>query len=114
MLMRRHAIGAFVDLVAGDDVSHVGEVQRRDRPAEWAAIGRVSTATWSPPSSTSVVRGRRLTSWPSLRTDIRNAGGKWVDETVVIDTEGPNTLVTTREPDDLPDFCAEAVAAFPA
>jgi deglycase len=52
-----------------------------------------------------VVRGRTITSWPSLRTDIRNAGGKWVDEDVVVCEAGPNTLVTSRKPDDLPAFC---------
>ena len=52
-----------------------------------------------------VVRGRTLTSWPSLRTDIRNAGGTWVDEQVKICTGGPNTLVTSRKPDDLKAFC---------
>ena len=55
-----------------------------------------------------VVSGRKLTSWPSLRTDIINAGGDWVDESVVVD-EG---LVTSRNPDDLPDFCAKAVEEF--
>ena len=47
-----------------------------------------------------VVRGRRLTSWPSLKTDIRNAGGEWVDEPVVVD----GNLITSRKPDDLPAF----------
>jgi protease I len=47
-----------------------------------------------------VVRGRRLTSWPSLRTDVRNAGGEWVDATVQTD----GNLVTSRKPDDLPAF----------
>lgn len=47
-----------------------------------------------------VVRGRRLTSYPSLRTDLRNAGAEWVDESVVVDSG----LVTSRNPDDLPDF----------
>lgn len=51
-----------------------------------------------------VVEGRRLTSWPSLRTDVTNAGGDWVDEEVVIDTSGPSTLVTSRKPGDLPAF----------
>jgi protease I len=52
-----------------------------------------------------VVRGRTLTSWPSLRTDLRNAGANWVDEEVVVD-EG---LVSSRKPDDLPAFCAKVV-----
>jgi protease I len=57
---------------------------------------------------TGVVRGRKVTSWPSLRTDIRNAGGEWVDEQVVVD-EG---LVTSRKPDDLPAFNAKIVEEF--
>lgn len=61
-----------------------------------------------------VVRGRTLTSWPSLRTDIRNAGGTWVDEEVRVCTAGPNTLVTSRKPDDLKAFCQEAVTALAA
>jgi protease I len=52
-----------------------------------------------------VVKGRTLTSWPSLRTDLRNAGAEWVDEEVVVD-EG---LVSSRNPDDLPAFCAKLV-----
>jgi protease I len=52
-----------------------------------------------------VARGRRMTSWPSLTTDLRNAGAEWVDEEVVID----NGLVTSRKPDDLPAFCAKVV-----
>ncbi len=52
-----------------------------------------------------VVEGRKLTSWPSLETDIRNAGGNWVDEEVVVD----QGLVTSRNPDDLPAFCSKLV-----
>ena len=55
-----------------------------------------------------VVRGRTLTSWPSLQTDIRNAGGTWVDERVVTD----NGLVSSRRPDDLPAFNAKIVEEF--
>jgi len=56
-----------------------------------------------------VVRGRRLTSWPSLQTDLRNAGADWVDEEVVVCENGPNVLVTSRKPDDLKAFCGELV-----
>jgi protease I len=56
--------------------------------------------------------GRTLTSWPSPRTDIRNAGGGWVDEVVVTCTQGPNVLVSSRRPDDLPAFCATAIEVF--
>jgi protease I len=52
-----------------------------------------------------VVRGRTITSWPTLQTDIRNAGGNWVDEEVVVD----QGLVSSRKPDDLPAFCAKLV-----
>ncbi|MGP3775182.1 type 1 glutamine amidotransferase domain-containing protein [Streptomyces sp. SDT5-1] len=53
-----------------------------------------------------VVRDRTLTSFPSLATDIRNAGGTWVDEQVKVCTAGPNVLVTSRRPDDLKAFDA--------
>ena len=55
-----------------------------------------------------VVRGRRMTSWPSLRTDLRNAGAEWVDEEVVVD----GNLITSRKPDDLDAFGAAIVEQF--
>jgi protease I len=55
-----------------------------------------------------VVKGRKLTSWPSLQTDLRNAGAKWVDEEVVVD----QGLVTSRKPDDLEAFNAKIVEEF--
>jgi protease I len=55
-----------------------------------------------------VVRGRKITSWPSLKTDLRNAGATWVDEEVVVD----QGLVSSRKPDDLPAFCAKLVEEF--
>jgi protease I len=57
-----------------------------------------------------VVRGRRMTSWPSLQTDLRNAGADWVDEEVVID----GNLITSRKPDDLDAFGAAIVEQFAA
>jgi len=59
-----------------------------------------------------LVRGRTLTSWPSLKTDIRNAGGNWVDAEVQVCTNGPNTVVSSRKPDDLPAFCEHLVKVF--
>ena len=55
-----------------------------------------------------LVRGRRLTSWPNIKTDVKNAGGNWVDEEVVVD----NGLVTSRKPDDLPAFNRKMIEEF--
>lgn len=55
-----------------------------------------------------VVHERRMTSWPSLKTDLKNAGADWVDEECVVDSG----LVTSRNPDDLPAFCAKAIEEF--
>ena len=55
-----------------------------------------------------VLEGRTLTSWPSLETDLENAGAHWVDEEVHVDGE----LVSSRKPDDLPAFCREIVELF--
>ncbi|ACK72834.1 intracellular protease, PfpI family [Gloeothece citriformis PCC 7424] len=55
-----------------------------------------------------VIQARTVTSWPSLKTDLRNAGAKWVDQEVVVD-EG---LVTSRKPDDIPAFCQKMIEEF--
>ncbi len=65
-------------------------------------VAAICHASWSLIEA-DVLRGRTLTSWPSLQTDIRNAGGTWVDEEVVVD----GNLVTSRNPDDLPAFTAK-------
>ena len=54
------------------------------------------------------MRGRTITSWPSLQTDIRNAGGRWVDQEVIRD----GNIVTSRKPDDLPAFISKAIEEF--
>jgi protease I len=59
-----------------------------------------------------VVPGRTMTSWPSVKTDLRNAGANWVDDEVVECSRGPNTLVSSRKPDDLPAFCNTLVGVF--
>ncbi|MCW2585660.1 MAG: intracellular protease, PfpI family, partial [Frankiales bacterium] len=59
-----------------------------------------------------VVAGRTLTSWPSLKTDLRNAGAEWVDQEVVVDRSGPSPLVTSRKPDDLPAFNGKLLEVF--
>src|SRR4051795_5304913 len=59
-----------------------------------------------------VVKGRTLTSWPSVRTDITNAGGSWVDEEVHVDDNGPGLIISSRKPDDLKAFCQELVDRF--
>jgi len=61
-----------------------------------------------------VVSGRHITSWPSLRTDLTNAGAEWTDDAVVACTSGPNTLISSRKPDDLPAFCDRLIEELTA
>jgi deglycase len=70
-------------------------------------VGAICHAPWTLVEA-DVVDGRTLTSWPSLQTDIRNAGGNWVDEEVHVDSG----LVTSRKPDDIPAFNAKIVEEF--
>ena len=71
----------------------------RDFVASGKPVAAICHAAWSLVEA-DAVRGRTVTSWPSLQTDIRNAGGTWVDEEVVVD----GNLITSRNPDDLPAF----------
>jgi protease I len=71
---------------------------------EGKPVGAICHGPWSL-VETGLVDGRTVTSWPSLKTDISNAGGTWVDEEIVVD----RGLFTSRKPDDLPAFCAKLV-----
>jgi protease I len=75
--------------------------------AEGKPVGVICHGPWTLVEA-DLVRDRKLTSWPSLQTDIRNAGGSWVDEEVVVD----QGLVSSRKPDDLPAFCDKIVEEF--
>ena len=79
----------------------------RDFVASGRPVAAICHAPWTLIEA-DVVKGRRLTSWPSLQTDIRNAGGEWTDESLVVD----GNLITSRNPDDLPDFCGAVVEAL--
>jgi protease I len=85
-----------------DAVAFVREFVESDRP-----VAAICHAPWTL-AEADVVRGRRMTSWPSLQTDLRNAGADWVDEEVVVD----GNLVTSRKPDDLPAFNDAMVELF--
>jgi protease I len=70
-------------------------------------VGAICHGPWTLVEA-DVIKGRTLTSWPSLQTDIRNAGADWVDEQAVLD----GNLLTSRKPDDLPAFTSEMVDLF--
>jgi protease I len=82
-----------------DAVKFVRTFFEQDKP-----VGVICHGPWML-VETGAAKGRKVTSWPSLQTDLRNAGADWVDEEVVVD----NGLVTSRKPDDLPAFCAKVV-----
>lgn len=83
-------------------VAFVREFMETDKP-----VAAICHAAWLLVEA-DAVRGRTLTSWPSLKTDIRNAGGDWVDKAVQVDQR----LITSRKPDDLPQFCQRMVSEF--
>ena len=79
----------------------------RDFVASGRPVAAICHAPWTLIEA-GVLKGRRVTSWPSLQTDIRNAGGEWVDEALVTD----GNLITSRKPDDLPTFCGAVVESL--
>jgi protease I len=92
------------DQLRGDEnvVSFVREFFEQGKP-----VAAICHAPWVLVEA-GVVRDRKLTSWPTLQTDIRNAGGNWVDEQVVVD----QGLVTSRKPDDIPAFNDKMIEEF--
>jgi protease I len=109
--------GSFAALVLPGGVAN-GDLLRWQQPAKdflgrYLATGRpvavICHGGWIL-IELDAVRGRRITSWPSLATDMRNAGAEWVDEELVVSTEGPFTLISSRKPADLKAFCNELVS----
>jgi protease I len=92
------------DQLRGDEdaVRFVREFAEQHKP-----IGVICHGPWTLVEA-DVVRGRTLTSWPSVQTDLRNAGATWVDEEVHVD----DNIVSSRKPDDLPVFCKAVVETF--
>ncbi len=86
----------------GDAVAFV-----RDFVASGKPVASICHAAWALVEADSV-RGKRVTSWPSVQTDVRNAGGEWVDEEVVTD----GNLITSRKPDDIPAFTKALLTAL--
>ncbi|WP_149826725.1 type 1 glutamine amidotransferase domain-containing protein [Streptomyces tailanensis] len=96
------------DFLRMDDkaVAFVQDFFQQGRP-----VAAICHAPWTLVEA-DVVRGRVLTSWPSLRKDIQNAGGTWIDEQVKVCDHGPNKLITSRRPDDLKAFCEAFLDVF--
>jgi protease I len=100
-------------VISSDRLRTIPEAVRFTR--DMFAAGRPAAAIGHGPWTlveAALVRGRTLTSWPSLRTDIINADGTWTGTDVQVCTAGPNVLITSRGPDDLPAFCGTLVRVF--
>jgi protease I len=107
--------GEYDGLVLPGGVANPDQLRTKDEAVEFIRavfaagkpVGVICHGPWSLIEA-GVVEGRTLTSWPSLRTDLRNAGAEWVDEEVHVD----DGLVSSRKPDDLPAFSAKIVEEF--
>jgi protease I len=106
---------AFDALVLPGGVANADELRTDDAAVRFAAamvrrgapVGVICHGPWTLVEA-DVLEGRTLTSWPSLQTDIRNAGAQWVDEEVHVDAN----LISSRKPADLPAFCREIIGRF--
>ncbi len=94
------------DALRMDDDAVGVRARRSSSPASRSPRSATRPGPWSRPTSCGAAR---MTSWPSLQTDLRNAGAEWVDEEVVVDD---GRLVTSRKPDDLPAFNDALVTLF--
>jgi protease I len=109
------AVDDFVGLVLPGGVANPDQLRTDDGAVRFAGdfvrsgrpVAVICHGPWTLVEA-GAVEGRTLTSWPSLRTDIENAGGRWRDEEVVVD----GNLISSRRPDDLDAFCSELVSAM--
>ncbi|MEN3362182.1 MAG: protease [Mycobacteriales bacterium] len=111
---REYAAVVLPGGVANGDALRVDEDAQRFVKAFFDAGKPVAVICHAPWILTEigVLDGRTLTSWPTLRTDLRNAGATWVDQEVVVDTTGAGPLISSRKPDDIPAFSRELLAAL--
>lgn len=117
----KSAVSSYDGLVLPGGVANPDQLRMNDKAVAFARgfaeagkpIAVICHGPWTLVEA-GIVKGRTLTSWPSLQTDIRNAGGTWVDEEVHVDDNGPGVIVSSRKPDDLKAFCQELVDRFSA
>jgi protease I len=109
--------GGFDALVLPGGVANPDELRTRPEAVRlvraFADAGKPVAAICHAPwilIDAGLVKGRRITSWPSLTTDLTNAGAEWVDEQVVVDRDNGHVLITSRKPDDLDAFCSVLVS----
>jgi protease I len=112
-------VGDYVGLVLPGGVANPDQLRTKPEAVAFAKsfvdsgkpIAVICHGPWTLVEA-GVVRNRTLTSWPSVKTDILNAGGHWVDREVEVCDGDENIIVSSRKPDDLPAFCAKFIEVF--